>query len=451
MACTVSASIAEALRKCGSCDPRPISRDWKRVDLVEADRVGLGSDVFVRLDSIPIRDALGRYAHVRGFYFMAQAVLAVEANAAAVPAYALRSWMQALYMSDHTGHQYWATLDGRSLLDDVWCRHWRQLQQPYLHYGVQGTEYPDITDDNGYPGQLAGEPANVAVDASIYAPLTTAGRSPLEGLIPLASLQMAGADGLKFRIAQSLRGTFSGVTLEAIRDPLSDTEGMQVWADIVYLPAVVIDAPYKLRNYVRPELSGELNEPDAIHEYAWVRYFPEDTFQATPPVPDNGQTIVNQYEGISLSVGDNDVMSGYVLSRAILRQRLWYGTANESAQQRNNAALDLPLTIANQGTNYQTALMLLGYQGREPGAGAGAAHFEFQTRGAATSTRYLHRTVGCYRTPEVAQEIAQAALCKPCGVLGVNGKGTQVPGIMQGQPMVVLSDGTTTSRLARRR
>lgn len=443
MACQVTQALGAALQQCGVCDPRPVARDWYRADLVEADRVGRGNVVFARLDSLPITDALGRFAHVRGIYLACKARLTVAAEAAPVSAYNLRSWCQALYLQDHTGHQYWATLDGRDILDDHFFRTWKNAQFPGLHFGVQGYPFPDITDDNGYAGQVGGDPGTVDVEASIYAPLTTRGRNPLEGLIPLASLQKAGADALKFRIGQTLLGgTTTGTTFTGVVDPDGNNLGMQIWLDIVYLPALLIDAPYQLRNYVRPEMSGTLNNPENIHEYVWVRYKPEDRFGVVTPPQTNGQNLISDYyDGLSVSIASTDMLAGVPLLRAQRRMLNWWGSSDEGSLVRNNAALDLPLiNIDPQDETDQqlAALMLVGYQGREPGAGAGPIVFEYQQR-TPTNTRYAHRSVGCWRTAEDAQLIADAAVCNPCGVLGVNGAGNARGRVRQGQPMLVLN------------
>jgi hypothetical protein len=421
------------------CKPRPPSRNWKLLDLVDGTRCQPGQEVQVRLHGIPITDTMGRFAHIRGLYFGAIAQLDIDPQTSpSVSAYQLRSLFQNIFLRDVTGHPYWDNLDARMLTDDVWFRHWSMVNTPYLHSGVQGGPlFPAIDTDYGIVQPGADDPS--FVDIGTYAPLTTiGGRNPLEGLLPLASVARAGADALRYRVAQSIAGAPLNVNFVGLLQPSnSQTAGMEVWADVVYLPELIVDAPWTLQNYTLSELKGSLNRPDAMTEYAWIRYFPDDTFQATPPLAGNGQTIVDLYDQVTVNVAGFNVMSGEPLARVKERMAYFYMQAINGGLAENNPTRDLPLFVQDAGDDFAAALCLLPYLGRQPAAAAGPVLYEYGSRGGATQTRYAHRYVGCHRTKEQAAQMADAAMCDPCAVTGTNGKGGESAAVQACEPMVM--------------
>lgn len=441
MPCSPAAmnALGAALSACAPCKPRPPSRHWRLVDLVDGTRCQPGQEVQVRLDSVPITDTLGRFAHIRGLYFSAIAQLDVDTQAGpAVSAYQLRSLLNSFFLRDVSGHPYWDNLDGRVLLDDQWFRHWSLLNNPYLHSGVQGGPlFPTIDTDYGVQGPPTEDPTFVPV--SIYAPLTVlGGRHPLEGLIPLAAIARAGADALKFRVGTTIAGNPASTTFVGLLQPSNpQTAGMEVWADVVYLPELVVDAPWTLQNYTLSDLKGSLNRPDAMTEYAWVRYFPEDTFQGTPPITGNGQSLTELYDTVTLNVAGLNILAGEPLARVKARQAFFYMNAINGGLVENNATRDLPMFITDEEDTAAAALCLLPFLGRQPAAAAGPVLFEYGSRGGTTQTRYTHRYVGCHRSKEQAARIADAAMCDPCAVTGTNGKGAEVASVQTCEPMVM--------------
>lgn len=430
-----AAALGQAIATMNQCPALPPARNWFRTDLVDSSRSGIGQQVQVRLDGVPVTDSKGRFAHVRGIYLQAIAQFTQQAGAPAYPAYQLRSIWQSMYLKDLTGHGFWDNLDGRTLLDDQFFRHGTMLQYPYLHFGVQGS-YPEITDDNGLPASINGGVAQV--DVGLYCPLVTlGGKNMMQGLIPVASLQLAGADALRFRIRQGLPQLDPLNNFDGLFQPGGTTQGFWVWLDLVYLPEVVIDAPWKLREYTRSEQTGMLNLSNESTEYAWMRYFPEDTFGAVPPVAGNGQSLVNGYDQFTLQIAGFVVAAGQTFDQFVTRHFLFQASMKEGALLDNNPARDLPLFIDPASPTFNvSALPLVPYMGRHPGAAAGPVNYEFGVR-PPTQTRFVHRTFGCNRSLSDAVAIADAIDCNPCGVMGSTPNGAPSSMMRPGEPMIV--------------
>lgn len=434
MTCPPGNSLSSALRTCGACRPLPPGRNWVLADRVSESRATIGNTVQVRLDAVPTRDSRGRWAHVRGVYFEAVGTYTSEAMAAAVSAYDLRAWLDALVMEDVTSHQYWPTITGRTILDDQYFREYVLRQLPYLHFGVQG-DLPNITDDLGVPANSTMSPVTTDVDISVYAPLVATrvdgGGNPLEGLIPLASLQRQGVDALRFRIRQSIPGV-TAVTFDAISRPSPTlggdiVAGMNVWLDLVYLPAIVLDAPWCLDEYTLPDQSGTLRHASEKTEYAWLRYFPEDD----PDGQAAGQTAVQGLEGYTVQVDGMAIVNGLQSAEMTARMLRFVQSDRDSAITRDNAAQDLPLIDGGP-----LAMALLPMRGRESCA-AGPVTYEY-AQSPNSFYRYVQRSVGCH-SAERARALQSALACDPCQVVGTDGRGQATPGkLMSYEPVIIV-------------
>jgi len=405
-------SIAAAMRSCGACVAAPPVRNWLRADRMDSDRASPGNEVVVRYDGLPAIDSLGRHAHVRGIYFAARGVFTLDAGNTAVSAYNLRTLWRAMFLQDSTGWQYWSAIEGRNILDDSYFRHWARVQLPFLQAGVQDVPTPTIVEDAGIPGGVG--PGETTVDLSLYAPLVTLGRggNPISGLIPLATLQRAASGGIRFRIGESSDLPQAvGVTFDSL-ERLDGSPGMDVWLDVVYLPALVIPEMWQLDEYSQPEQNLVLHNPDRKTSLAVIRYYPEDA----PALA--GQSLVQDMDGVTLQIAGYTVMGGLMIDDFFTRQMLFAGSERDGALVRNNAAQELPLF---DGLGPTAGILLPFAYPRAAAAGDVAVQYATRTP---PLTRYLHRTIACH-TKKRAERIIRDAKCDPCGcgIMGVDDRG----------------------------
>ncbi len=407
-------NLGSAMRSCGACPALPPTRRWKMVDRIGAARVALGTEVMVNLGGVPAQDSAGRFAHVRGIYFSANLRATTAGANVAYSAYSLRAMFSAMFLQDVSGHKFWSALDGRTILDDQFFRHNKQTNWPALKTGVQAglpvspgqAGSPTVSVDAGIPVNVGVATENYPI--SLYAPLATNNTgaiwvNPLQGLIPISALQREGADALKFTVAAALPGTSTGITLVGLYN-LAGVAGLDVWLDLVYLPALVVDAPWQLETYTLTETSGVLKHPDRITEYAVIRHFPNDVNGSNSV----GQAQAQDVDGITLTAAGFTEVGGITQADARLRGMLFYSSDPDSAVSRMNAAQDLPMLTA---AGAALAIVLYPYRSRETAA-SGPISFEYATR-EGNWTRYLHRTVKC-QNEQRARAIAKAGKCDPC-------------------------------------
>ncbi len=426
-------SLAAAMRVCSQCEARSPAREFRLLDRVTIDRAAAGMQILVRLDGIPATDSRGRIAHVRGFYIRAEAVMTTLATNEQVSAYEMRSIFPSTFLRDFTGWNYWSDLDARTFLDDQYFRFGSHLQWPAIYSGVQSVNLfskPEasslITADSGLAANIGA--ANPTRDVSVYMPLVNPGKNPLQGLIPLASLQRVSNNALTIRVGTQFRGVPSGVTFDSLQvtDDIAGNirGGCDIWADIVWLSALVTDAPWELKEYTLTELSGVLLNPERLTQYAWVRHFPEDAAAGL------GQNQVELYDGVSLSMGGFNLMPGMRIDDVVRRGYFDDMARHGGSQARSNAAQSLPKSDP-QG---QACLELLGYRSRQQ-AGAGPVVFEYQTRGAQSFSRYVTLTVACHtaaRGKAIEARLAQGA----CQTVGTTHEGKPCARVKSYEPTI---------------
>lgn len=410
---SVCQSINAALRACMPCEAAPAVRRWVLFDRVSESRAQPGMQIMAKLDSVPARDSLGRIAHVRGLFVKAfgRFDLADAGPSPAVSAYQLRSLFQALFLQDVTGHAYWPSIDARDILDDNFFRHFARIQTPYLHTGVQAgpTPYgPGITADNGLPAAVS-PILGLGRDLSFYAPLVTLGpgMNPLAGLIPLAALQRQSRQGaFRFRLQTAIAGAPANVSFLGVENG-EGNPGLDLWMDVVYLPALAIGPSYTLESYTLDDTSGILRRPEDTTEHVHVRYYPDDVPGGAVP----GQGAVQNMDIITLTTAGFVEHDG--LSQADWRDKmlLTYGSERDSAAARANAAQDLPLLGTLDGL--PLVGMFLPYRQRGMGPAAGSINYKIGNSGGNTFFRFNHRTVSC-NEKDTAQAIAGAVGCDPC-------------------------------------
>lgn len=423
------ASIAAALRACLPCEAAPPTRRWVLADRVSNDRAQPGFQVDVRLSSVPARDSVGRIAHVRGIFVNAYGVFDLDVNGnQAATAYQLRSIFNAIYLEDVTGHAFWPSINARDILDDTYYRHFANISGPYLHTGNQGTAGqlpfpygPTQTGDAGIPANAGGGTQQFPI--GFYAPLVTlgAGSNPLAGLIPLAAIQRQSNQGaFRFRLGTSVAGSPGGVTLTGFKNG-QDQPGLDVWLDVVYLPALAVDPSWTLDSYTLPDSSGVLRRPEATTEHAHIRYYPEDDPSSGQAL--SGQIACNNLDIFTFSVAGFIEAPGLSFADEVTRTALFLYSERDSASVRDNAAQDLPLFTTNNGILAPTTLSILPYRQRGAGPAKGDVTFKYGSMGGNAWVRYNHRTVDCNEVAR-ADELAKAVGCDPCSrTVVTDGKG----------------------------
>jgi hypothetical protein len=415
------------------CPAAPPTRHWILADRVSESRAQPGFKIDVRLNSVDARDSLGRIAHVRGIYVNATAqfeVVGSQVGNAFVSAYQLRSLFQAMMLEDVTGHAFWPSIDARSVLDDTFFRHWAQVQLPYLATGTQGGALAPIdatqTADYGIAADSGGIGGNTqTIPISWYAPLVTLGpgNNPLGGLLPLAALQrQSGQGSFRFTLGTQIAGAPSGINFAGVLNG-EGNPGLDVWLDVVYLPALSIGAAWTLDCYTLPDSSGILRRPEDATEHVQIRYFPDDT-------PNTGEgalvgaSAANNLDIFTLKVAGYTVVPGFSLFDMRSRSLLFAASERDSAITRANAEQDLPWYEfgALAPVNLQ-ALVLLPYRQKGMGEASGDVNFRYGNMGGNSYVRYLHRTVMCNEIDR-ANAIAESVGCDPCSrTMGTDAKG----------------------------
>lgn len=411
-------SINAALRACMPCPAAPAVRRFVLADRVSSDRAQPGFQVLARLNSVPARDSLGRIAHVRGIYLLGTVCMDVAtALGSPVTAYQLRSIWSSIYLQDVSGHIYWPSIDGRDIADDNFFRHGAHVQATSFAFGPNGIAggsplFPPQSGDYGYTTATPAPSTDVRRNFSLYAPLVSLnpGMNPLAGLIPLASLQRQSNQGsLRFTLRSALPGGFpAGMTYNAtpFRNALGQP-GVDVWLDVVYLPALAVGPAWTLDSYTLTDTSGILRRPEDTTEHVHFRYYPEDA----PGGAISGQGAVANMSGFTVTTAGFTEVDGFELADMLAKMFLTYGSDPMGAIARKNAAQDLPLIDTTSG-DPQT-LMILPYRQRGSGPAKGSVNYRIATPGSNTFFRFNHRTVSC-NEEKMAQAQIAAAQCDPC-------------------------------------
>lgn len=433
MSCPVSESINKALSSCGACVATGAQRDIRLGQRIGVDQAFPGNNFTAEL-ATPVRDAQGRIAHVRGIWFAGKVRITTAAGNAAVSAYNLRKLLAQMTLQDLSGWNYFNAIDARSLIDESYMRHLARIEGPLdrEHFGTQGALPVITTDVDNVP---ANTPTTANYNVTTYYPLVTLGpqSNPLEGLIPLAAIQLAMNGGLRFRFGNTadLPQSPAGVTVDGYRRVNGDT-GFDIWLDIVYLPAVVADEAWNVNHYTWTQSNGDLPNGDRRTEHLSIRYLPEDA-------PDlAGAALASAFGSLSLSIAGNNVIPGWQEIDVRTRMAAFLGANRDGAIVRDNAAQELPI-FGPGGFAEPLAEFILPFAAREASA-AGTVNFEFSQR-TPNFTRWMHRTVHCpgaVGAARRAEMLYAAAKCGPCGaVFGCDRWGDMTPKLSQSRPIVM--------------
>lgn len=434
---TTPYSLGAALRVCQQCEAMSPAREWRLLDRVTIDRARPGQQILARMDGIPATDSRGRIAHVRGLYVHAEASIDVTANVNdPITAYQARSIFPSTFLRDFTGWNYYSDLNARTFLDDQYFRWGSHVQYPPLQAGIQAPVAAGTQNDPSLITADAGLGANVGqgvtqIDASFYMPFVGPGRHPLRGLIPLASLQRVSNNALTIRVGTDFTGPTAGSDFlgPQVTDPIDGVvrPGLDIWADIVWLSGLVVDAPWMLDEYTLTEMTGVLLNPERVSEYAWIRYFPEDD-QVNPTA---GQQLVQGIDGITVTPAGFTTKSGQRIDDAGYDMMLDDMSRHMASMSRQNAGQSLPLNGQQTGMN---ALSLLPFRHRKAAA-AGPISYRYETRTPATFTRYVHKTIACHSGDRGAA-IQRRLNCGPCAIVGTDASGRPCRGIDSFEPVI---------------
>ncbi len=355
---------------------------------------GIQVDITRHLRKLRMTDSRGRHAHIAGIMFRGTYRFTTAASNDVMIGWSQlgHAW-QSIRLEDVHGHEYFPDgLDARSLVDDRWLRHLRAPTSP------------------AFPANIAVNAGaqNNDVDVAFYYPLSRVGaRGPeaLEGLIPLAAI--AGrANGLRFTVGGASMVTgHAGVTGAGFV-----TNSLEIYLDIVWLDAPVIDVPWQVETYTTTDLEADIRHPGATHEYLTVYALDED----------NGSLYYDDYTSPIYSLnGDPQWSEG--LTRAqhalLIQQHL----------NSQEFALEDADPVSVSSTNVRFGLVCGPLPHRRSGMAAGKIALKWASR-TRTRTRLLHRSLACH-TPQRVATLERAV--PGCGksVVGVkpNGYLTRTP------------------------
>lgn len=436
MGCSVEESINEALRDCGACVATGAQRNWVLLQRADQTYASPNNPTTMQLGA-PAIDAQGRIAHLRALAFVGQASVTTAPGATAISAYNLRGGVfTQMFLNDISGWNFVEGIDARSILDEIFTRHYGKRA------GFFGREHSaGLAGQPRLPAIGQDEGVGIAVGTALYDvsfPITftrlDAEGNPLEGLITLSSLQLSQQGGVRLRFGStaSLPGAPAGQTLNGyVR--YDGSAGMDLWGDVVYIPAVIADEPWAITHNVMQQQDGNLPYGERRTEMLALRYLPEDA----PLMA--GQALVQQCTGITMMVGGNAFIPGFTQQDMLTRTLLFAGSAPYGSHVTDNAALDLPIIDPSVGGSGATIQLMLPFAPRELSA-AGTISIQAQTR-TPTFWRWLQRTVKCPTGDFVSKRAAmiyRAAQCGPCGgVFGSTPRGEKTPKMSMNRPLIL--------------
>lgn len=352
------------------------ARTVERFDqIAAADYTGT---IYPDLSSLKDVDELGRHIQVAGIGWsvLYQYDVVAASLAAPVTGYQQLSLVDNVFLRDSLQWQYFSGLDFRSIRDDVVMRDYRLLMPD-----------PDTIPD--------ADATNLQVRMDFYMPFTLHDwHGPtIPGSIPLKLLTEGSAE-FKFDVNTAIAGgAIAGLT----QDGVVAGSTVNFYADLLHLPFASY-MPWQLTHDTMPNLNGVLDFCDRYHEYAAIRYLPEDT---------GGQAIDNianfyaQANGYQIL---NPISAGQDL---IFHNRMWIASEPDA---------DFTLFVDSSGV---PTFLPITTQHRHPipASPFGKINFSATSRGDQTQFRFLHRTIGA--APNVRYQEVPDKLCMPVGTRAV--------------------------------
>lgn len=382
MGCGATDGLGAVTAGCGmGCPPRPPRGRWWLADRVDATRYTANNVVTAELGAVPAKDSAGRIAHVVGIYLDATFRFTLaDASTSAVPGYDMLAIWRTMFLRDASGWLYFAgSIDGRDIWDDRFVRNIGQAVSTYTSAGARVTQLPaDIAANAG-----AGA---VDRDISMYIQLSRFDRDlgpTVEGSIPLAAIQ-AVTDGFQFTVGTPLGGTYTDVAFTGFQK-------LNIWLDLVYVDALVVDQPWQLECYTIESTSGSVRHADRTHEFLVHRQKPEDT---------GGQDLDN-FGSSTLMVNGDTIYSSLSMTEL---------TAGRGTMISNDQIGAVPTDNYSAPSSDPSIAFLLPYSHRRGDEAAGQVSFDYASRATATFERFLHRTRACIDLAR-ATAIVNAAGC----------------------------------------
>lgn len=386
MSCAAPQGIGQVLENCvRGCGHRAPMRRLVLADRVEASRRAIGHEVQVALRGIPSRDPQGRHAHVLSITLEGTYRVTVgDSTNDAISGLSMLAVWSDVTLTDLAGWRYFAGVDGRTLWEDVFFRHYRSV--------------------HALPGGLAADAGadDYDIDVSLTVPLTRVDHigPTLEGAIPLASLQARGPEALTFKVGTPAGGAYTNVTNGGF-------QSMAVWVDVVYLPAVVIDAPWQVESYALELESGTVRHSDRLHEYLAIRYREEDA----------GGLLLDGTDGITVQAGNATVVPALSTSEMTAR------TGGIVRADMLSESGDLPLIDSN---GVAQAWLVLPRSRSRKAMAAGPVSYQFSSRDR-SATRWAHRTVACHSGDRARRILAAAGLPAECECVALDDHNRPAP------------------------
>jgi hypothetical protein len=390
----------------GGCGRNAPPRFPVVMDRLPADtRVRIGQECIPDIRGVQTPDALGRHAHVAGFSIDGTYRLTVAgATNDAIEARELLALFTDIHLEDVSGWKYLSgDIDGRSLRDDVFFRTYS------LDAQIEAT------------GKLESNAgiATYDVPLSLTFPMirnvdSKGNPQDWQGLIPLAALQNR-KGSFKFKAGSTALATDGAAATGVAFTGFQGT--VTVTFDLIWLPEIVFPPQWELEHYTEDALSGSLRHADRITEYAVVRHFGDD----------DGSELIDDYEGISVTVGGVDLADGLSLEEHV-RKDAWiirgvhHGASGHVSDfgRLGSAYLSLPMVFPSADvpgigdpTSLQPddacALLLVPQQRYREMMAAGRIGFRIASRTRETM-RVLQRTISCI-DPMRVKKVLESAAC----------------------------------------
>ena len=399
----ISTAIAEGCG--GGCPEQPPMRYRFLVDRISvANRMTAGDEVVVDIKgNVPLRDPLGRHAHVVGIEIQGQRRFSVTnaVSGAVSRRLMLRAGFENLFLEDASGHQYMAALHG----GNVWDHHW-------IRYGVPDPLMSLVDDIQANIG-VADYDRLVALKLQLaHSDKRGGGVIPFQGAIPLALLA-ARETALRWRVPTAIPTAPAAVTLGAWQGTF-----VNVWIEVIYLEQVVNAPAWNVEQYTKDDLSGSLRHADRMTEFAVLRFDEEDT----------AAQDIDDYTGAnSVTNAGMTLMDGLSLAELEERDTLALISDPIAAGENNVAGFQdgLPYLV---GGVPQVAFLVPPVRNPEAWP-AGRVGYNFTARTQHTTNRFLHRTVLCH-DPRREAMLAGLTGCNPSRVVpqGLCANGLVDPG-----------------------
>lgn len=390
-ATSLVAAAALGRRMCRAADQ---SRRWVLVDRADGSRAKLGQEYRMRAGWGGGKGVL----HAKALHISAYAKLTVGAANDPINAQTLRGLFASIRIQLANGQILAENIEGRQILLDHYFRTGGAANLVHrTHFGIEGGPYPDVTDREAIEEDAGAGTAVVPISLTIHFsdPLAS-GMALIRDLVPVALLEGDGDTGVTMQIRDEIPGAPAGVTLEGIYSNAAGTRaGIDVWAEVVDLPAAVSKGWSRIVQWAHPDTSGTLRG-----------------------LPDKSRVIYCALTGTPSAIADHDALTvesgGIIMMKALkaedaaMQTRLEAWSRPFGAERLNKASLAAPI----EDDDGLHALFLVPPRDRRA-APVAPVSFSF-TRSTQQTSQYLARVVEPM-TPERAARTQAVLEADGCG------------------------------------